>query len=78
MNDSIAPEERAVAIRYGLTDADYLAKKAQYAAKQGVSVAALSQLTTDDMTAINMLGQSSDTFQKQKLAHLAETIILKN
>ena len=76
MSNQVTPEERQVAFKYGLTEAQYVKKREEYAAKQGSTVEALSQTSSEDIHVMNALAKTADEYQKHKLTGLAEKVIL--
>lgn len=75
MTNTITPEERKVAYRYGMTELQYLEKRAKYAAAQGKTFESLASLSSEDLQVMNATSQGEDAFRSNKLAILAEKAI---
>ena len=75
MEALITEQERIIAIEYGMTDKEYLAKRQAYCHHQGQSWTELSELNSADIHVISRLGQEAKTFHETKLGILAEDIV---
>ncbi len=67
MSNQVTPEERQVAFKYGLTEAQYVKKREEYAAKQGSTVEALSQTSSADINVINNLEYRTDMYPRKNI-----------
>ncbi|WP_417581520.1 hypothetical protein [Nitrincola sp.] len=75
MTNTITPEERKVAYRFGMTEQQYLEKRAKYAASQGKTFESLASLSAQELNVMNAMGVEADAFHSNKLAILAEKVI---
>ena len=71
---TVSPQELKIAIRYGLTELEYMRKREAYSRSIGKGWEQLKMLDEDDIRALQLTGKDPDQFLSTKLELLAETI----
>lgn len=75
MTESVSPKERGVAFSRGVTERDYIARREQYAAEHGTTVAALIRLNESDLDVISKTGVTPEQYLQSSHGQLANDVI---